>query len=103
MRPRASAPNLTSLPAMMKVLISLVNLSVDGESGGLLHRLGRAFDDAHDVALLHDQQLFAVDLDLGAGPLPEQDAVADLDVQRHELAGVVAGTRPDGDDLALLR
>ena len=32
---------------------------------------------AHDVALLHDQELDAVDLDLGARPLAEQHAVAE--------------------------
>src|SRR6516164_9201827 len=69
-------------------------------SGGLL--LGDALlDDAHDVALLHDQELFAIDLDLGAGPLAEQHAVANLDVDRDELAVLVAATRPDCDDLAL--
>ena len=58
---------------------------------------------AEDVALLHDQQLLAVDLDLGAGPFAEQHAVALLDVERHDLAGLVASARPDGDDLALHR
>ena len=62
-----------------------------------------AFDDAHDVGLLHDEELLAVDLDLGARPLAEQDAVAGLDVERDELAGFVAGARADGDDLAFLR
>jgi hypothetical protein len=37
-----------------------------------------ALDDAHDVAFLHDQQVFAVELDFGARPLAEQDAVAAL-------------------------
>jgi hypothetical protein len=53
--------------------------------GAVLRRLllgrGGALDDAHDVAFLHDQQLLAVDLDLGAGPLAEQHAVAGLDVE----------------------
>src|SRR5690606_21963937 len=52
--------------------------------------------------LLHDQELLAIELDLGAAPLAEQHAVADLDVERDDLAGLVAGARPDGDDLALL-
>ena len=56
---------------------------------------------AHDVALLHDQELLAVDLDLGARPLAEQHAVADLEVDRDELAGLVAAAGADGDDLAL--
>jgi hypothetical protein len=60
-------------------------------------------DDAHDVGLLHDQEVLAVDLDLGAGPLAEQDAVAGLDVERDELAALVAGAGADGDDLAFLR
>ena len=58
---------------------------------------------AHDVAFLHDQEILAVDLDLGAGPLAEQHAVAGLDVDRDQLAGFVAGAGADGDDFALLR
>ena len=60
-------------------------------------------DDAHDVGFLHDQEILTVDLDLGAGPLAEQHLVALLDVERRELAGLVAAARPDGDDFALLR
>ena len=60
-------------------------------------------EHAHDVGLLHDEELLAVDLDLGAGPLAEQDAVARLHVDGDELAGFVAGARADGDDLAFLR
>ena len=58
--------------------------------------------DAHDVGFLHDQEILAVDLDLGAGPLAEQHAVAGLDVERDELAALVAGAGANGDDLALL-
>ncbi len=61
------------------------------------------FDDAHDIAFLHDQQVFAVDLDLGAGPFAEQDAVAGLDVERLDLAGIVARAGTYGDDFAFLR
>src|SRR5215217_7424330 len=71
-------------------------------SGGGLE--GRALlDDAHDVRLLHDEQLLAVHLDLGAGPLPEQDPVAGPDVERDELAALVARAGADGEDLALHR
>src|SRR5919198_4181742 len=56
---------------------------------------------AHDVGLLHDQEFLAIELDLGAGPLAEQHAVADLDVDRNQLAGLVAAARADGDDFAL--
>ena len=59
-------------------------------------------EDAHDVALFHDQQLLAVDLDLGAGPLAEQHLVLRLQIEGDDLAALVAGARADGDDLALL-
>src|SRR6476619_4241308 len=72
-------------------------------SGGLLGGHGGTLEDSHDVALLHDQVLDAVELDLGAGPLAEQDAVAGLDVERNELAVLIPATRADGDDLAFHR
>src|ERR1700730_3649924 len=58
-------------------------------------------EHAHDVALLHDQEFFAFELDLGAGPLAEQHAVADLEIDRDQLAGFVAPTRTDRRDFAL--
>src|SRR6266705_702465 len=58
-------------------------------------------EHAHDVGFLHDQEFLAVELDLGAGPLAEQHAVADLEVDRDQLAGCVAATRADGGDFAL--
>src|SRR4051794_5066768 len=58
---------------------------------------------AHDITLLHNEELLAVDLDLGAGPLAEQDAVARLQVDRHQLAGLIARAGADGDHFALLR
>src|ERR1700747_3493484 len=70
-----------------------------GLSGLLLG--GGVGENAHDVALLHDQQLLAVDLDLGARPLAEQHAVADLDVDRDQLASLVAAARANSDDFAL--
>src|ERR1700683_2611914 len=60
-------------------------------------------DHAHDVGLLHDQKLVAVELDLGARPLAEQHAVARLNIDRNELAALVAATGADGGDFALLR
>src|SRR3954469_6316778 len=69
-------------------------------SSGLF--LGYAiFDDAEDIALLHDQEILAVDLDLGAGPLAEQHAVAGADVDRDQLAGFVASAGTNRDHLAL--
>src|SRR5690606_34346774 len=65
-------------------------------------KIGSA-DDPHDVAFLHDQQVLAVELDLGSGPLAEQDTVPHLDVERDTIAVVVARAVTDGDDLALAR
>src|SRR5205807_426127 len=45
----------------------------------------------------------AIDLDLGTRPLAEEHAVAWLQIDRDELAGLVAAAGADGDDLALLR
>jgi hypothetical protein len=62
-----------------------------------------AFDHAHDVAFFHDQEILTVDLDFGARPFAEQHGVADLEINRDELARLVAATGADGDDLALAR
>src|SRR5246127_667707 len=63
MRSRASLWNRTSFAGIC------VLPSRDLARRGLFH-------DAHDVALLHDNKLLVVDLDLGARPLAEQHAVA---------------------------
>src|SRR3712207_4376981 len=93
-RSRAPVPNFTSLAAIWRYLVSLSLGELLGRgkrrSGGLL-RLGGAFEDAHDVGLLHDEELLVVELHLGARPLAEQDAVAGLHVQRAQLALVVQG------------
>jgi hypothetical protein len=76
------------------------------QSGGLLPALvlGLGFDQhSHDVALFHYEVLNTIDFDLGARPLAEQDAVADFDVDRDQLAALVAAAGSNGDDLALLR
>jgi hypothetical protein len=64
---------------------------------------GSLVQDAHDVGLLHDEELLTAELDLGARPLAEQDPVARLDVERAELALVVQRAGADGDDFAFLR
>src|ERR1700690_4417187 len=84
-RSRASVENLTSLAALFVFLQS------------------RSGDHAHDVGLFHDDQLFAVERDLGARPLAEQHPVTLLDVHRHELAVVAAGARAARYDLAFHR
>src|SRR3954467_7235486 len=60
-------------------------------------------DDPEDVAFLHDQQVLAVEADLGARPLAEQDLVAGLDVERRDRAIIAAGAGADRDDFAFLR
>ena len=59
--------------------------------------------NAEDFFLTHDQQLFAVNLDLGAGVLAKQNAVSGLDVQREDFAFVVRLALAYGDDFAFLR
>src|SRR5215213_994044 len=69
-RSRASDENLTSLADMVGTPIVLVRARC--RLGGLLLRRG-LLDDAHEVGLLHDEEILAVDAHLGAGPLAEQD------------------------------
>ena len=68
---------------------------------GLLLGGAAALDHAHDVALLHDQEILAVDLHFGARPFAEQHGVADLQIDRDQLAALVAAAWADGDDFAL--
>jgi len=56
--------------------------------GDLLGFRAHALEHAHDVAFLHDNQFFTVDLDLGARPLTEQYAVARLEVERLGSVGL---------------
>ena len=58
-------------------------------------RVYRSNQHAHDVGFLHDQDLITVDGDFGARPLAEQHAVADLDVDRDQLAGLVTAAGAD--------
>jgi len=76
------------------------NVDCLSASGGLLLGLG-FLEDPHDVAFLHDEVLDAIDLDLGARPLAEQDAVAGPDGMSLPVSSRAAGS--NGDDLALLR
>src|SRR3954453_21080469 len=71
------------------------------ELGGLLLRRA-LLDDAHDVGLLHDQEILAIKAHLGAAPLPEQDAIAGPNVERLNIAVLVPGAWPNHDHLALL-
>src|SRR3546814_19784345 len=90
---RASRENFTSLAAMC-FLLNLMCLED-------CVRIWRSADDPHDVAFLHDQQVFAVALDLGTRPLAEQHAVAHFDVERNALTILVAPPFVNTADLAI--
>ena len=61
-------------------------------------------DLGKDVGLAKDQQVLALDLDLGAAVLAVEDGVALSDVERDPLlAFIVEPAVADGDDLAALR
>ena len=72
------------------------------EGSGGLSRTSSFHQHPHQVAFLHDHVLDAVELDFGPRPLAEQHAVADLDVDRDELAALIATTGADGNDLPFL-
>src|SRR5580693_8571476 len=101
MRSRASDEKRTSLADM--IFNPWFEMLGQSASGRFFLSGACALDHTHDVRLLHDQKVLAVDLDLGAGPFAEQCPVARLDVKRNELAAFVTGSRPDGDHLALVR
>src|SRR5262245_24590691 len=72
------------------------------EGSGGLSRTSSFHQHAHQVAFLHDHVLDAFELDFGPRPLAEQHPVADLDVDRDELAALIATTGADGNDLPFL-
>src|SRR5271169_4859967 len=66
-------------------------------------RLGGAFQDAEDFFFAHDEEVFAVDLDLSAGILAEQHAITRLHVEGEGFTLVVGLASADGNDFAFLR
>src|SRR5579885_661121 len=92
---RASSLNLSSLCAM-----DLLSLPLGLRAG----QLAVADDLREHVALAQDQVVGALDLDLGAAVLGEDDDVALLDLHRDDLPGLAAPLAgPRGDDVAALR
>src|SRR5215472_8107009 len=69
---------------------------------GFLLAGGAAFENAHDVGLLHDEEILAIDLHFGARPLAEQDEVAGLHFRLYALAVLVERAGADRDHFALL-
>jgi hypothetical protein len=64
---------------------------------------GLLFDHRQDFVLAHDEVLGAVDLDLLARVLPEQNRVAALHVGELAAAVFLDLAQSDGEDLAALR
>src|SRR5262245_59428789 len=95
---RASEENFTSLADILNTHSSWIDGPAAAIAAGKNVRLA---DHAHDVGLLHDQELLAIELHFGARPLAEQHLVAALEIHRHELAALVAAAGADGDDLTL--
>src|SRR5882762_6575904 len=62
-----------------------------------------AVDDGQHFVLAHDQVLLAIELDLLARVLAEENQIARLDIERDALALVVHLAVAGCDDLALLR
>src|SRR5262249_59020471 len=58
------------------------------------------FNHAHDVALLRDDVILAVDFDLGTRPFSKQHSIADFDIQCMQFAVIAPRTRPSGNDFA---
>src|ERR1700741_186429 len=101
MRSRASVENFTSLAAMFKSPFSY-DCQFSAASGRLL-QLAAMFDDAQEIALLHDQEILAVDFHLGPRPFAEQDPIPGLHIQRDQLALLIPRAGARGDNLAFLQ
>src|SRR5258705_3976471 len=100
--PRAQARGVRCILVARRACQGRTRAKKAPRSGGGAYRRF-SLDDAEDVAFLHDQELIPIDLDLGARPFAKQPPVAFLDIERYELAGLVARSGSDGEDLALHR
>jgi hypothetical protein len=72
-------------------------------ASGRLLQLAAVFDDAQEIALLHDQEILAVDFHLGPRPFAEQDPIPGLHIERDQLALLIPRAGARGDNLAFLR
>src|SRR3954470_20169161 len=91
-RSRASPLNLISLAAIWRT----------PWLGGFL--IGnRSIDHCEEVGLFHDHKVLAILLHFGTRPLPEQDAVSDLDIGRMQFSGFIAQAGSNSHDFTLRR
>src|SRR5271169_2929943 len=72
-------------------------------SDGFLLGSARQPADTENFLFLHDQEIFAVNLDFSAGILTEKDVISLFHRQREHLAVVITLALTYGDDFALLR
>src|ERR1700730_18243533 len=89
-------------PAIHRVFRRMMDARVkpsNDDRGAVVFRLSQASTPMMSLSFMI--KLLAVELDLGAGPFAEQHAVADLDVDRDQLAGLVAAARAHCRDFAL--
>src|SRR5262245_11781234 len=94
---------MTNQGSSSNVHWSFANWSFIGHSGLVIgHSVASSLDHGQHVVFDHDHQLFAVELDFGAGVAGEDDLVALLDVDRRALAGVEALAFTDGQHGAAL-
>jgi hypothetical protein len=69
----------------------------------LLSLGARLVDDGQYFGFPHDEELLAIELDLLARVLAEEDQISRLDVERHARAVLSDGAAPGGDHGAALR
>jgi hypothetical protein len=79
-----------------------MTVSFSAASGRFL-QLAAMLDDTQEIALLHDQEILAIDLHLGPRPFAEQDPVSRFHVERDQLALLIPRAGARGDNLAFLR
>src|SRR5664279_4125752 len=97
-------PRFRERRALSSKMICLANLTLPpGFVGDPSETDRSAFDDCEDVLRADDQQVVALDLELGAGVLGVEDLVPDLDVHRLALAVLEDLARAGGQDGAFLR
>src|ERR1017187_173935 len=75
----------------------------DGFFLAAIGRCGGSAENAEDFLFFHDDEVFPINLDLGAGILAEQDAVVLMNCEREGFAFVVGAAFAGGYHDALLR
>src|SRR4029079_522457 len=100
---RASSENLTSLAAIQFTPLVVWNIRLAALRGkaGISSAQLISGQHAHDVGFLHDEELLAIELHLGAGPLAEQNAVTGPQLGFDQIAAFVTSTRAYRDHFAL--